>query len=123
MGGTRFCIVLSGEDSGGTYSLIEFELPPRLSIPLHRHLRGDESVMLIAGTLSCTLNGREFALQVGDVVHIPQMTPHSFCNVGESPARILSTMRPSGYEDYFRELGTPIDSETSPSPPPRLHPI
>jgi hypothetical protein len=58
--GVRFMI--SSEDSGGGFSLVEHPMPPRaLAAPLHRHSREDEYSFVLEGRVGAML-GRTWSL-------------------------------------------------------------
>ena len=41
--GDRYTLLLSAEETGGAYSLFDFEVPPGRGSPPHIHSREDES--------------------------------------------------------------------------------
>jgi Cupin domain len=56
-------------------------------------------------------------LEAGESANIPANAPHVFRNPGDVPARLLSTVAPSGLEKYFAEFGDPLRTRSSPAPP------
>jgi hypothetical protein len=51
-------------------------------------------------------------------VNIPANAPHAFKNRADKPARLLCMCTPAGQEEFFVEVGDPVDSRTA--PPPKL---
>jgi quercetin dioxygenase-like cupin family protein len=101
--GVRFMI--SGDDSGGGFSLVEHPIPPRaLAAPLHRHSREDEYSFVLEGHLGALLGGDVVYGEPGDLVFKPRGQWHTFWNAGDEPARILEIISPAGFERYFAEV-------------------
>src|SRR4051794_27450572 len=101
--GVRFMIW--GEETGGTFSLVEHPIPPRtLCAPLHRHHREDEYSYVIEGRMGALLGDEVVYAEAGDLVFKPRDQWHTFWNAGDRPCRILEIISPAGFEKYFDEL-------------------
>ncbi len=101
--GCRFMI--SAEESGGGFSLVEHPMPPRaLAAPLHKHSREDEYSFVLEGRLGAVLGGEVVHGEPGDLVFKPRDQWHTFWNAGDEPARILEIISPAGFERYFAEV-------------------
>jgi len=108
---------LSGEQTGGTFSLSEAVVPPGGGPPPHMHYAEDETFVLLEGDLVLEADGRTLPAPVGTVLHVPKGTRPGFTNVGTTPARMLFLYTPAGMERMFAEIGTPATSG-EPAPPP-----
>ena len=115
-GGT-YTILLSGEETGGRYCLVEMRVPPGGGPPPHRH-DFEEMFTILDGELELTFRGETARASAGMTVNVPANAPHSFKNVSDKPARMLCMCSPAGQEDFFLEVGDRVDSATS--PPPKL---
>ena len=112
--GVRFMI--SGEQSGGGFSLVEHPLAPRaLAAPLHRHHREDEYSYILEGSVGCQLGDRVVIGNPGDLVFKPRGQWHSFWNAGDTPARLLEIISPAGFEKYFEELTEALPANGPPN--------
>lgn len=101
--GVRFMVW--GEESGGTFSLVEHPIPPRsLAAPLHRHAREDEYSYVLEGRMGAQLGDDVVYANAGDLVFKPRGQWHTFWNAGDEPCRILEIISPAGFEHYFEEL-------------------
>ncbi|MEO8578085.1 MAG: cupin domain-containing protein [Gemmatimonadales bacterium] len=101
--GVRFMI--SGNESGGGFSMVEHPLPPRaLGAPLHRHAHEDEYSYVLEGRVGALLGDEVVIGEVGDLIFKPRGQWHSFWNAGDEPARILEIISPAGFERYFEEI-------------------
>ena len=101
--GVRFMI--SGQESGGGFALVEHPMPPHaLGAPLHRHNHEDEYSFVLEGRIGALLGDEVIYGNVGDLIFKPRGQWHTFWNAGDQPARILEIISPAGFEQYFREM-------------------
>lgn len=117
-GGT-YTILVSGEETGGRYSLIDMLVPPGGGPPPHRH-DFEEMFTILDGEIELTFRGEAHRASVGSTVNIPANAPHSFENKSDKPARMLCMCTPPGQEEFFMAVGDPVASRTA--PPPKLSP-
>lgn len=101
--GVRFMI--SGEESGGGFSIVEHPMSPRaLAAPLHRHGREDEYSYVLEGRVGAMLGDEVLVGGPGDLIFKPRNQWHTFWNAGDEPARLLEIISPAGFEHFFNEL-------------------
>jgi mannose-6-phosphate isomerase-like protein (cupin superfamily) len=113
--GVRF--MLSGEETGGGFSLVEHPIPPRaLAAPLHRHSREDEYSFVIEGRIGALLGDELVYAEPGDLIFKPRGQWHTFWNASEHPARILEMISPAGFERYFAEMVERLQTDPPPEP-------
>jgi mannose-6-phosphate isomerase-like protein (cupin superfamily) len=113
--GVRF--MLSGEETGGGFSLVEHPIPPRaLAAPLHRHSREDEYSFVIEGRIGALLGDSAVYGEPGDLIFKPRGQWHTFWNAGDEPARILEMISPAGFERYFEEMVERLGRKPPPEP-------
>jgi len=113
-GGT-YTILVSGEQTGGRYSLIDLLVPPGGGPPPHRH-DFEEMFTILEGEIELTFRGEALQASTGSTVNIPANAPHSFKNKSAKPARLLCMCTPAGQEEFFMAVGDPVDSRTAPPP-------
>ena len=97
--------VLSEEIAWDSISSLHL-IQVRESVPAHHHARHSENFWVVRGAGQLTLAGRKYKIKAGDVVHVPQGTPHAFHNLGSVPAVIVSVFSP-GYDGKDRVLDDP----------------
>lgn len=113
--GVRFMVW--GEESGGTFSLVEHPIPPRtLCAPLHRHAREDEYSYVLEGCMGAQLGDDVVYAEAGDLVFKPRNQWHTFWNAGDTPCRILEIISPAGFEHFFDELGSQMAAAAAGNP-------
>jgi quercetin dioxygenase-like cupin family protein len=117
-GGT-YTILVTGEQTGGRYSLIDMLIPPGGGPPPHRH-DFEEMFTILDGEIELTFRGEALRASTGSTVNIPANAPHSFKNRSNRPLRLLCMCTPAGQEEFFVAVGDPVDSRTA--PPPKLSP-
>jgi quercetin dioxygenase-like cupin family protein len=115
-GGT-YTILVNGKDTAGRYSLIDMLVPPGGGPPPHRH-DFEEMFTILDGEIELTSRGEKHRAGAGSTVNIPANAPHAFKNVSDKPARLLCMCTPAGQEEFFVEVGDPVDSRTA--APPKL---
>jgi quercetin dioxygenase-like cupin family protein len=113
--GDTYTILLSGEDTGGRYCLIDMYVPPGGGPPPHRH-DFEESFTVLEGEIEATFRGVASVIHAGETINIPANAPHMFRNRSTLPARLLCICAPAGQEAFFREVGVPVASRTTPPP-------
>jgi quercetin dioxygenase-like cupin family protein len=113
-GGT-YTILVTGEDTGGRYCLIDMLVPPAGGPPPHRH-DFEEMFTILDGEIEFTFRGKTQRAGAGSTVNIPANAPHAFKNMSDKPARLLCMCLPSGQEEFFLAVGDPVDSRTAPPP-------
>jgi quercetin dioxygenase-like cupin family protein len=112
---------LSGVDTLGAFALAEVAIPPQGGPPgLHTHPSA-ETCLVLDGELefATVVDGQVCMLAgtAGTVVHIPGFAPHTFRNVGTTPARMLMLVTPADLEQFYLEAGVPVSDPAQPPPP------
>ncbi|MFC9441022.1 cupin domain-containing protein [Nocardia sp. NPDC057030] len=105
LGGTRMRVLEDGSNTGHRLGLAESIIPPRTpGPPQHRHAQHDEGFYIISGTLRFTAGDTYHDVTAGTLVMVPPGAPHTFANITDQPAVMLSTFSPDLYVQYFRDL-------------------
>ncbi|MFE6758273.1 cupin domain-containing protein [Streptomyces sp. NPDC057684] len=105
LGTTRMRILEDGGHTGHRLAIAESVLAPHTQgPPQHRHARHDEGFYILSGTVRFTVGDEDYDVTSGTLVMVPPGTPHTFANLTDQPAVMLSTFTPDLYVQYFREL-------------------
>lgn len=88
-------------------SICTEEIPPQSSIPIHKHLNEDEMFYFHQGSGAFILDDREFSVSMGSTALVLKGTWHGFKNTGNEPVLFTFGYAPAGFEDFFRQIGTP----------------
>jgi mannose-6-phosphate isomerase-like protein (cupin superfamily) len=121
-GADRVRIIVSGEDSGGSYSLLEWTVAagPKLSdverrdYAMHLHGACEEFFLIKLGDLEFAIDDKIVRMTAGDFVRVPPNTPHGYQNVSGAPVEMLIGFYPGGFERLFIKYRT--DQEHPPAP-------
>jgi quercetin dioxygenase-like cupin family protein len=113
--GDVYTILVTGEQTGGRYALIDMFIPPGGGPPPHRH-DFEEMFHVLEGEVEVFFRGARSAARAGVTVNIPANAPHAFRNVADRPARLLCMVTPPGLEQFFLEVGDPVATRTGPLP-------
>ena len=103
--GDLVTVKVHGRDTGGVFSQIETTCGPHIGPPPHIHHREDETFFVIEGEFEFICGGERSTGGPGTVVRLPRGVPHRFANIGDTPGRVLVTITPAGFEDFFAEVG------------------
>jgi quercetin dioxygenase-like cupin family protein len=115
--GDTYSILVSGAETAGRYCLIDMIVPDGGGPPPHRH-DFEEMFTLLEGELEFAFRGRTTTVRAGSTVSVPANAPHAFRNASGAPVHMLCLAAPAGLEEFFLEVGDPLESRAS--PPPKL---
>ena len=111
----------TGEQTQGSYSMIEQWMPLGSGPPPHVHPYEDESFWVIDGEMTVEVGGKTLVLGPGSLGHVPRNTVHSFKVTSKAVCRILNYYTPAGFEQCI--IGSARPAERRELPPPGLDPL
>ena len=105
---------VSGDRTGGAYSLFEVAVGPGGGEGPHVQHREDECFYVLEGRFGFVVEGEEIEAGPGSLVYVPKGNLHAFRNAGETTGRMLVSQTPGGaYERFVEEVGEPATGETT----------
>jgi quercetin dioxygenase-like cupin family protein len=117
LGTTRMRVLEDGSHTGHRLAIAESVLAPHTQgPPQHRHGGHDEGFYVLSGTVRFTIGNDDYDATAGTLVMVPPGVPHTFANVTDQPATLLSTFTPDRYVQYFRDLGALSAAGRPPTP-------
>jgi quercetin dioxygenase-like cupin family protein len=105
----------TGEETGGSYDLIEFVHPPGPgTTPMHVHHDNDEAMLVLEGELTVQLGADRHVLEPGSYAMAERGVPHTYRNSGDGPARVLFILSPGNGWGYLQETAEagPVEDES-----------
>ncbi len=116
--GSLVTVLIDGNQTEGRYAQLAMTLQPGCEPPAHTHTREDETFYLLEGSIRFTIGEHVFTANPGDYVCTPKNIQHKF-EVLTSVAKIVLTITPAGFENYFQTpgLAEPATSLTLPPVP------
>jgi mannose-6-phosphate isomerase-like protein (cupin superfamily) len=115
--GDVYRFLATGDDTNGRYALWEAIVPPGGGPPPHIHSREEEGFFVLEGEISITIDGKHVVAKPGMYANLPVGSLHSFTNTTDKPAKMLILIAPAGLEQMFFEVGQPLPTGTTTSPP------
>ncbi|WP_210258570.1 MULTISPECIES: cupin domain-containing protein [unclassified Devosia] len=116
IGAGNYTILISGEQTGGRYTMIDM-LVPAGGPPPHRH-DFEEIFHILEGELEIAFRDEVYHVGPGQSINIPANAPHGFRVLSAAPARFLCICLPAGQEEFFKLVGEVLPSRTAPPTPP-----
>jgi quercetin dioxygenase-like cupin family protein len=88
---------IAGEQTGGEWAIVEWHLRAGDEPPLHTHTREDETLYVLAGSITATVGDQEINVEAGSYAALPKNLPHGLKVRGDE-ARLLVGLEPAGAE-------------------------
>jgi quercetin dioxygenase-like cupin family protein len=109
--GAQSTFKVTSAETGGAYALLEQEIPPGHGPPLHVHRHETEIFYILEGDFEITVDGQTIAAPAGTMALGPRDIPHTFRNVGQSLGRMLLTVIPGRFSEYFVDVDNVPDGD------------
>jgi hypothetical protein len=111
--GGLYDVRVTGEETNGAATVIEFTVPPGAGPPPHVHDQ-DEILHVIEGNVRIHIGDKTVEAGPGTVVFIPKGTLETFEPI--STVRILGIYTPGGIDRFFIEASEPAERREVPPP-------
>ena len=112
LAGNEIAFKLTGEQSGGAFSVVEYTVAPNFEAPpvLHANTLEAWAGYVLEGALVFEFSdGRRFTAETGAFLFLPKGAMFKWWNETDSQARWLCIYSPAGFENYFREVSRIIE--------------
>lgn len=109
--GDKATFMLTGEETGGRYTMFLSEAAPGCGPPLHWHEVDDEWFFVLDGKAEFYKEGEWTEVPPGTAVFIPHGCIHSFRNAGDTPLKQIIQTAPSGFETFFTRCAAEFNKE------------
>jgi len=111
--GDMYTFLITGEQSGGVFFVMEALVPPGGGPPPHIHTREDETFYIVDGECSIQVGEKTLSASNGDFISIPKGTVHCFKNEGTRTMRMIVTFSPAGLEKFFEDTLEPVHDRSA----------
>ena len=107
-GGTARLLIKVDPVTTGSHRMVlgSSDLPPGDAIPMHRHLREDEIILVLRGTARVQLGARDYSAGAGATVYIPQGTCIAVTNAGTDTLTTVFVFSSPGFEQVLRDVSS-----------------
>jgi quercetin dioxygenase-like cupin family protein len=102
--GERFKTRTSVEETEGAFAMLELVADPRNGAPMHVHKNEDEHFIVLEGTLHIANGDKTLDAPAGTAVTVRNGVPHAWCNLSETPLRMLLVFSPGYIERLLEEV-------------------
>lgn len=97
-------VLLTSEDTGNAFCVMEVWTSPNQGPPLHVHRREDEYFAVLEGTVEFFVDGQREMVAAGGSLLGRRDGTHTFRNAGAEPSRMLVVALPGGMDEFFVAL-------------------
>ena len=114
--------LITADDTKGSVALFEVAVPAgqRLAGPAHSHDHYEETIYVIEGRLTWTVDGKRIDVGPGQALCIPRGSVHRFDNHGNQDVKVLCAITPAAIgPQFFRESAAVINAAAG-GPPDRV---
>jgi quercetin dioxygenase-like cupin family protein len=104
-------LLVPSSATGGEYAVIELVEGPGYRTPWHRHDAMEERYYVVEGTLTLSSAEGTRDYPAGSYAVIPPGAVHAQGNTADQPVKLLLTLTPGGFEEFFAdraELATTV---------------
>jgi quercetin dioxygenase-like cupin family protein len=115
--GDTYTFRIKGGETDGKYAVLEISSPPGSGPPLHSHTKETEGFYVIDEEFSFQYGDDNTMAKLGAFLHLKIGIPHTYKNIGNITGRLLFTIIPAGFENFFAEVGILMRNEETFSPP------
>jgi quercetin dioxygenase-like cupin family protein len=115
--GDRYTFLVTGDQCGGAMFAFDCVVAPGGGPPPHRHLAEDELFYIYEGAVDFNAGGETVRISKGESIFVPKGLGHSYSNILDTNALMLTIYTPAGMEGWFREVFEPVDDPTREPPP------
>ena len=103
--GDEYRFLATGDETDGTYFMVEAVVPPGGGPPPHIQTREEEGFYVLEGELTFWVDGVRQEVGPGAFLHVPRNVPHCFKNEKDETVRMLFWFSPAGIEGMFSMMG------------------
>jgi quercetin dioxygenase-like cupin family protein len=102
--GQSYRVRVSGDDTAGTFALMDTEAGRGHGSPMHVHRNDSEVFLVLEGTLQVIVDGQEYEAGAGAAAVLPAGRPHGFVITSET-ARYLTLHHGPAFERFTAAAG------------------
>jgi quercetin dioxygenase-like cupin family protein len=116
--GDVYRFLVTGEETNGSYAMMEAIVLPGGGPPRHVHTREVEGFYILEGEMTFRIGDERIVARSGTFANIPVGVLHSFKNESHQPVKMLISVTPAGLEKMFIEVGRPLADDALTADPP-----
>jgi mannose-6-phosphate isomerase-like protein (cupin superfamily) len=102
--GERFAVRVSSDNANSVYSIFECVIGHRNGTPMHVHDNEEERFVVLEGTGQFARGDERMEISAGGSLIVGRGVPHAWCNLSETPLRMLVIFTPGRIDKMFRGI-------------------
>jgi quercetin 2,3-dioxygenase len=108
-------VKISARDTGGQFSVFEYEGFAKMGPDLHVHLKQDETFYILEGEYIFQVGEQKHTLVAGDTIFLPRNIAHTWLQLTDK-GKLMYMLQPAGkMEEFFKKMnllkGIPTQDE------------
>jgi quercetin dioxygenase-like cupin family protein len=111
-GGGMHTWKVTGEQSGGAFSMFEDEMTQGKATPWHSHPDSDELIYLLEGEVDVNIDGQTQRVSTGGLWMTPRGVSHAFVVVSPT-ARLLAIQTPGSAGQFYWDASDPAEDSAA----------
>ncbi|WP_247237428.1 cupin domain-containing protein [Telluribacter sp. SYSU D00476] len=97
-------VKISAKDTGGIYSIFEYEGVAKMGPDLHVHFKQDETFYVLDGEFLFQVGDQRQTLVAGDTIFLPRNVPHTWLQLSDR-GKLMYLLQPAGkMEEFFKKM-------------------
>ncbi|QJW89415.1 cupin domain-containing protein [Spirosoma taeanense] len=97
-------VKISAKDTGGQFSVFEYEGFAKIGPSLHMHPHQDEVFYVVEGEFLFQVGEERQTLKANDTIFLPRNIPHTWLQLSDK-GKMLYLLQPAGtLEEFFKEM-------------------
>jgi quercetin dioxygenase-like cupin family protein len=114
--GHLFTWLVTAEQTGGKFSILETTIRKGMEPPPHTHSRESETYYVTEGIMKFRAGNDQYTAGPGDCIYLPTGIQHEF-KLETETAKCTILIEPGGFEGFFVDFSMPAEALTLPPPP------
>jgi quercetin dioxygenase-like cupin family protein len=112
--GDEVTVLLSGEQTGGAFTMVQVVTPPGGGPPPHWHTLEDEWFHILEGRAEFWQDGVWTEVPAGTTAFLPRNSRHTYRNCGDTLLRMIVHAAPAGFEVFFERIAEAFNAPGGP---------
>jgi quercetin 2,3-dioxygenase len=99
-------VKVSARDTGGQFSVFEYEGFTKMGPDMHVHLKQDETFYILEGEYLFQVGEEKHTLKAGDTIFLPRNIPHTWLQLTDK-GKLMYMLQPAGkMEEFFKKMNS-----------------
>ena len=115
--GDIITIKVTGDETGGRYTVLDIQVSPNNGPPLHKHSREEEGYYIVEGNFLFLYGDKEIKATKGMFLYAERGKFHTYKNISDTPGKLVVVVTPAGFEHFFEDAAILVENTSTFNPP------